>query len=83
MVDDQNAIVGWIVKNCLQEGTDADIDVDTPLLPDLLDSIKIIDLVNFIESHFHVKIEVEDLVPENFETVNGVIGLLQKRRGQS
>jgi len=45
----------------------------------LIDSIGILKLVSFIESHFGIKVENEDIVPENFETLNDMSRFVEKK----
>ena len=35
----------------------------------ILDSLSILKLVTFIETNFKIKVEDEDVIPENFETL--------------
>ncbi len=52
---------------------------DTPLLEsDIIDSTGVMELVFFIAEEFGVEAEPEDLVPEVFNTLNGMERFLQK-----
>ncbi|MDH3285095.1 MAG: acyl carrier protein [Acidobacteriota bacterium] len=84
-MDDKTSIItGWIRENCAGDAPDTQIDVNTPLLESgLLDSIQIVNLVDFLESKFGVKVEDEDLVAENFESVQSVLGLIEQGQGAS
>ncbi|HCX28974.1 MAG TPA: acyl carrier protein [Blastocatellia bacterium] len=52
------------------------IDLDEPLQ---LDSLALIRLVAFLESDFGIRVEDEELIPENFETLRRLGALLQSK----
>lgn len=50
---------------------------DTPLLESgILDSLSVLKLVLFLEEQFGVVVAPEDLIPENFETVDAICAYL-------
>lgn len=49
----------------------------------LLDSASILELVSFLEERFGLVISDEELVPENFETINAMVELVTSKRGTS
>jgi len=52
---------------------------DEPLLDGALDSVDVLRLVVFVEERYEVKIEDDELVPENFETLRSLGALLQSK----
>ncbi|MCP4424310.1 MAG: acyl carrier protein [Chloroflexi bacterium] len=57
---------------------------DTPLLEsDIIDSTGVMELVFFIADEFGVEAEPGDLVPENFNTIDGMERFLQKNLAQA
>jgi acyl carrier protein len=62
---------------------DAHLRADEALLGGVLDSLDLIRLVRFIRDQFGVHVRDEDLVPDNFETIQTVAGYIQaaSRRG--
>jgi acyl carrier protein len=38
----------------------------------VLDSIRMIELISFIEKEFNIKIENDDLTPDNFDSINRI-----------
>ena len=46
----------------------------------LLDSLGILDLVHFIEEEFSIKIADEELMPENFQSLEAVTAFVHARR---
>ncbi len=58
---------------------------DTPLLETgILDSLSVLRLVLFLEQQFGIVVAPEELIPENFETVEAICAYLraqQERQG--
>jgi acyl carrier protein len=53
---------------------------DTPLVESgLVDSLGLFKLIAHIEDEFKVKIAPEDIVIENFATINAIVGLIQSK----
>jgi acyl carrier protein len=60
------------------------LSTDSPLIETgIVDSLGIMHLVEFIESEYGVKIEDEELVPENFGTIGAIAGLVEAKRGSA
>ena len=52
---------------------------DEPLLSSgLLDSMAIVQLLEFIESEFSVSVQDTDFDPDNFESINSINALVQR-----
>jgi acyl carrier protein len=43
----------------------------------VLDSVAIVQLLSFIENNFGIIIDDEELIPENFETINSMCSLIK------
>lgn len=49
------------------------LEADTPILEQgILDSIGIFDLVGFLESQFHFRVESQDIVESNFRSIASI-----------
>lgn len=71
--DPREAILaGYIARELAYDSAERTIGRNDPLLGDLLDSVAILSLVVFIEEQFGVRVEDDELVPENFETVRAL-----------
>ena len=46
----------------------------------LLDSLDIVRLVDMLETEYGFRFADDDLVPENFETIGGIVRLVEERR---
>jgi acyl carrier protein len=53
---------------------------DDPLLDGIIDSTSMLRLVLYIEEHFGVRVEDDELVPENFESVRKLAEFVDGKR---
>lgn len=51
------------------------------LAQDIIDSLGIVELVKFLESTYGIEVGDDDLLPENFQSVNSVVAFVEARRG--
>lgn len=59
---------------------DVDFEAETALVTDgVLDSFDIVAIVSDINEEFDVDIFAEDLIPENFDTVDAIYALIQQQ----
>jgi acyl carrier protein len=60
------------------------LDDVVPLLESgIIDSLGVLDLVGFLEQTFDIKIDDEDLTPENFGNIKRMVAFAQKKHSQS
>jgi len=52
-------------------------DDDSLVENGVLDSVAIVQLLSFIEDNFGIIINDEELIPENFETINSMYSLIK------
>lgn len=58
-------------------------DADENLLESgILDSLGIMKLLEYLERTFFIRVSEEDLLPENFESINAITFLLHKYQGK-
>ena len=55
-------------------------DDDALLESGIVDSLGVLDVVSFIESEFGVKVDDDDLSPENFQNIACMTAYIQKKR---
>ena len=57
-----------------------DFENETALVDDeVLDSMDIVTIVSEIMSAFSIELNVEDLIPENFNSVDAIMALIEER----
>jgi acyl carrier protein len=67
------------IKNDIMRNRNAKLSDDEDLLSSgILDSLGILQLVAFIEKSFGIRIPDEDVVFDNFQSVNAIVDYLQK-----
>lgn len=61
---------------------DVDFEKETKLIDDsVLDSFDIISIVGEVNEQYSIEINVNDLVPENFNSLSALFQLIQKLQG--
>jgi acyl carrier protein len=74
----------FIINEIATELDLKDLDESQSLLETgILDSLGILKLVAFIEAKFLVKIEDEELIPENFETLSEMSRMISNKNASS
>jgi acyl carrier protein len=56
-------------------------DSDPLLESGVLDSLGVLDLVSFVEQEFSVHVTDEELVPENFQTIDRIAAFVESKSG--
>jgi len=61
--------------------TNTELTPNTSLLDSgIIDSTGILELVLFLEEQFLIKIEDEEIIPENLDSINNLISFLEKKK---
>jgi acyl carrier protein len=80
MSDIINVIIQFIRDNFIAGRSDVVIDQELSLIEKgIIDSTGVLELVEFLESTYSIKVEDEELVPENLETINNIITFLKTK----
>jgi len=58
-------------------------DQDNLILNGIVDSLGLIKIINFLEERFSLKLEDEDITPENFENIDSIMILLEQTMGRA
>jgi acyl carrier protein len=48
----------------------------------VVDSVRALELILFIEETFGISVANEEAVPENFDTVNAIVSYVERKRGE-
>lgn len=60
----------------------AGLDQNAELLDQgIIDSMGILEIVLFIEEHFQVVLDDEEMIPENFQTIPALADLVHRKQG--
>ena len=70
----------YIVDKLLFGRTDTVVNGDTSFLESgLIDSTGVLELVAFLEEQFHIKVEDEDLIPANLDSINALTSFVERK----
>ena len=71
----------FIVENFLF-GNANGLKDDTSFLDDgIIDSTGVLELVTFLEENFKIRVEDEELIPENLDSIDNIAGYLERKMG--
>lgn len=71
---------GFVTDNFLFGHKNVSLDGDDSLLEQgLIDSTGVLELVSFIENKFEIKVEDDDLVPDNLDSINRLIAFIETK----
>lgn len=74
----------YVVEHLLFGRNDVELRGDTSFLESgLVDSTGVLELVQFLEETFQVKVEDEDLIPANLDSVNALTRYVESKCGES
>jgi acyl carrier protein len=73
----------FLVADMHFTGPRSELTGDFPLIENhVIDSMGLLRLIAWLESTFGVEIADEEVVPVNFGTIDGIVGLLERRLPQ-
>jgi acyl carrier protein len=76
----QNVIIEFIRDNFIAGRSDVVIDHDLSLIEKgIMDSTGVLELVEFLESTYSIKVEDDELIPENLETISNILKFLKTK----
>ncbi|MGA8005635.1 MAG: acyl carrier protein [Burkholderiales bacterium] len=71
----------YIVDNFIVVGASSEFqDEDSFIEHHICDSTGFLELIGFIEETFGIKVEDEEMVPENLDSLNGIAAYIAKKR---
>ena len=77
-MDIRSDIRNFLTKQAPKGGSFS--DHDNLLSKGVIDSLKMLDLISFIEQRFEVKIDEDEMMPDNFESVDAIVAFVQEKR---
>ncbi len=76
----EQQIKNYIIKEFLYDKPAVTLDKDSLLIEEgIIDSLGIFILISFIDEEFKVKIEADEVLLENFETLNAIKSLVMSK----
>ena len=79
-MDMHKEIIEFLYDDSLKDEFD-NLDYDDSLLElGIIDSVKMLDLINFIETKFNIQVDDDDLFPENFDSINAIVNYIQSKK---
>jgi acyl carrier protein len=71
----------FIVENYLFTNDQSALDSgDSFLEKGILDSTGILEVIYFLEEEFKIKVEDEEMIPENLDSVNNIVAFIDKKK---
>ncbi len=77
-IDIERDVRTYIVEHFLA-GNVNKLNADGSLLGDVIDSMGVLDLVAYLQDHFHVTVEDDEVVPSNLDTINNLVAYVAKK----
>ena len=76
----KNIITQFILNNFVFNGQNKSIDENLSLYEKgIIDSTGVLELVDFLEEKFEIKIEDEELIPDNLDSINKISKFIQRK----
>lgn len=66
------------LKNAAPQGVGFS-DTDNLLMKGVIDSLRMLDMMSFLETQFRLKVDEDDLMPENFESIDAITRFVEHR----
>jgi acyl carrier protein len=79
MSDIRATVRQFITENFLLDPNTQLNDADSLLQLQIVDSTGFLELVNFVESTFGIKVADEEMVPENLESIDNIVQFLGRK----
>ena len=77
----ESIIERYVVDEIMIANNETKLDPNQSLLNSgIIDSLALLRLITFIEERFGIKIEDEEVIPENFETINEIKSLIERKQ---
>ena len=79
----KNQLRNYIFSELARDNYSTNLSDDDSLVENgVLDSVAIVQLLSFIENNFETIIDDEELIPENFETINSMFSLIKRKESK-
>jgi len=83
-LDTREKLRGFIIENFLFGKEDAKLDDSESFLESgIIDSTGILEVVGFVEDEFDFEVKDEELVPDNFDSVDRLVAYIDRKTGSA
>jgi acyl carrier protein len=76
----EKSVKEFILENFLILDSEVLADDESLLEKGIIDSTGVLELVAFLEGNFGIKVEDEELIPQNLDTIVNIIEFVRKKR---
>nr|HDN00773.1 acyl carrier protein [Deltaproteobacteria bacterium] len=77
----QHEIRQFIIDNFLMGQDSDDLKDDSSFLEEgVIDSTGVLELVGFLEENYNIKVEDEELIPENLDSIKNICAYIKLKR---
>lgn len=71
----------FIIKDILTDAAKSNLGNEDSLLEaGIIDSLGIVKILTFLNDKFDVNVDDQDVIPENFETINAISSYIDKKK---
>jgi acyl carrier protein len=81
MSDIKSEIKNFVIENFLFGNSEGLNDHTSFLEGGIIDSTGVLELVTYLEEKFSIKVEDEELIPENLDSINKIAAYLERKSG--
>jgi acyl carrier protein len=81
-VDIERDIRSFVIDHFLA-GNASKLRADGSLLGDVIDSMGVIALVSYLQEHFGITVEDDEVLPSNLDTISNLVAYVSKKLGAS
>ncbi|MEP7311538.1 MAG: acyl carrier protein [Pseudomonadota bacterium] len=81
-MDERRKIKSFILQNFLFTDDDAAVsDSDSLIARGVIDSTGILELILFLEESIGIKVQEDEMVPSNFDSIDSIVSFVARRAG--
>ena len=81
MVDESQQVRNFILKNFLFSEDDGSLsNVGSLIASGVIDSTGVLELIMFIEETFQISVAEEEMIPDNLDSVEKIVGYVRRKR---
>ncbi len=77
-VDIERDIRGFVVQHFLS-GNASKLRTDGSLLGDVIDSMGVLNLVAYLQEHFGITVDDDEVVPSNLDSINNLVAYVERK----